>query len=245
MPELNRGLLALAAAALLAAPAYAATPSSSGSGSTGTAESGNSASPAQQAANRDFGRFSQDGAKAFQDIDLARLAIFNGQTSQAQQDVQQAEAMLTKAKSDDTVFTKAESELKVPAGTTQRGPSNATPSTTRIAWLPIGGTMSIEEDYLANHAKSAGVDKADAQVKSGNARQAMETLKLHDVDVSFLEQVAPLQASLQGVEQASNLLSQNHYFAANQALKKVDDGVRIDEQSYVGTPQTKTASAGK
>jgi hypothetical protein len=73
----------------------------------------------------------------------------------------------------------------------------------------------------------------------------METLKLNDVDVSFVEQVAPLDATLKGVQQAASLLSQNHYFAANQALKGVDDGVRIDEQAYVATPESKTASAGK
>jgi hypothetical protein len=243
MPDFNRRVLSLAAAVLMTVPAYAATPNTSETASAKPDDQGGSA--AQAAAARDFGHFSQDGAKAFENIDLARLAIFDGQTEKAQQDLQQAEAMLAKAKSDDTVFTKAESELKVPAGTTQRGPANVTPSTTRIAWLPIGGMMTIDEDYAASNAKTAGVAKADTQMKQGKTKAALDTLKLHDVDVSFDEQVAPLDATIKGVQQAANLLSQDHYFAANQALKRVDDGVRIDEQSYVATPENKTASAAK
>jgi hypothetical protein len=242
MHHLSRRALSFAAAALITVPAYAAMPSTSTNAST-TTQNANATS--QTTADRDFGQFSRDGAKAFADIDLARLEIFDGQTASAEKDVQQAEAMLTKAKSDDTVFMKAESELKTPAGTTQRGPANATPSTAKIAWLPVGGTMMIDEDYTADKAKNAGVAKADAEVKQGNTKQALDTLKLHDVDVSFVEQVAPLDATLKGVEQAATLMSQNHFFAANQALKSVDDQVRIDEQTYVATPDTKTADAKK
>jgi hypothetical protein len=245
MSDFNRALLGLAAAFCMAVPAYAATPHSSMNSASGSSQSEGSNSAALSTAERDFGHYSQDGARAFQDIDLARLAIFNGQTSQAQQDVQQAQAMLDKAKSDESVFTKAESELKVPTGSKQTGPANATPSTTRISWLPISGMMSIDEDYTANPKKTAGVAKADAQMKAGNTKQAMETLRLNDVDVSFVEHVAPLQATLKGVDQAASLLKQDQYFAANQALKRVDDGVRIDEQTYVGTPDSKTASAAK
>jgi hypothetical protein len=253
MRELNRRVLSVAAAALFAVPAYAATPNASSSAAAGTEASDAPTSAVQKTANSDFGKVSRDGAKAFDDIDLARLAIFNGQTAKAQQDVQQAEAMLTKAKSDETVFTKAESELKVPAGTAQRGPANATPKTEQIAWLPVSGMMVTDEDYIADKAKGAGVAQADAeadaqadaQVKQGDTKHALETLKLHDVDVSFVEQVAPLDATLKGVEQAANLMEQGHYFAANQALKTVDDGVRIDEQDYVAAPASKTASAAK
>ena len=247
MREFSGKTLGFVAAALIAVPAFAATPAASSGGKTmsatsDTAGAGASDTAAAKAADHDFGKFSQDGAKAFDNIDLARLAIFNGQTAKAQQDVKQAEAMLTKAKSDDAVYMKAESELKVPAGTAQRGPANATPSTTRVAWLPVAGSMVIDEDYSADKAKGEGVAKADAEVKQGNSKQALDTLKLHDVDVSFVAQVAPLDATLKGVEQAANLMEQGHYFAANQALKAVDDGVRIDEQSYVATPEMKAAA---
>jgi uncharacterized low-complexity protein len=155
MVKFNRRVLSLAAAALIALPAYAATPHASANAATTTEDQGSGSSAAQKAADSDFGRFSHDGAKAFEAIDSARLAIFDGQTAKAQQDVQQAEAMLAKAKSDDTVFTKAESELKVPAGTSQRGPANATPSTKQVSWLPIGGMMTIDEDYSADKTKTA------------------------------------------------------------------------------------------
>ena len=245
MRDFTGRVLGVAAMALIAVPAYAAVPASNADTTTRTADAGSSNNAAQKAADSDFGKFSQDGARAFADIDLARLEIFNGQTTKAAQDVHQAEAMLTKAQSDDTVFTKAESELKVPAGTTQHGTATSTPATTRISWLPVGGTMMIDEDYTADKTKRAGVDQADAQMKQGDSKQALKTLKLHNVDVSFVEQVAPLQASLKGVEQADTMMAQHHYFAANQALKSVDDGIRVDEQVYDEKPDSKTASNAK
>jgi hypothetical protein len=241
--KFNRPVLSLAASVLIALPAYAGTSTETNNApkAADTQASGNSA--AQTTADHDFGTYSHDGAKAFDDIDLARLAIFEGQTKKAAQDVQQAEAMLTKAKSDDQVFVKAEADLKVPHGTAQQGPANATPGTARIAWLPVGGMMAIDEDYTADKTKDSGVAKADAQMQQGNTKQALDTLKLHDVDVSFVEKVAPLDATLKGVQTAATLLSENHFFAANQALKGVDDGVRINVQSYEAAPDSKSASA--
>jgi hypothetical protein len=227
----------VAASLLIALPAYAA----SNSGQTTEPAQASKADNTQTAADRDFGKYSQDGSKAFDDIDTARIAIFDGDTAKAKQSIQDAQAMLTRAKSDDSVFMKAESELKVPAGTTQRGPNTA-PSTTRVAWLPIGGAMALDEDFAANANKKSGVDKADEQIKQGNTKAAMDTLKLHDVNLTFVEDVVPLESTISGVQQAETLISQGHYFAANQALKTVEDGVRTDEQTYVATPEKRASN---
>lgn len=226
---------ALAAALLASAPALAAAQNNTG------ADNG-TMSAAQQQAEHDFSKFSQDGMKAFQDIDNARLEIFEAQTGKAKQDVQEAQALLQKAQSDNTVFMKAESELKAPPGQRQRSSgANATPSATQVAWLPINSSMVIDEDYLGNPGKAAGVNEADKNIQNGDKKQAMDALKLHDVDVSFIVQAAPLQATIQGVSEAASDMQQGHYFAANAALKKVDDGVRLDDESYVGTPKNQEA----
>ncbi|MGA7807499.1 YfdX family protein, partial [Bradyrhizobium sp.] len=94
-----------------------------------------------QDAGRELGKLSTDGRKAFQDVRLARLAIFDGQTDQAKKYVDEAKASMAKAKTDDTAFTKAEASLKPPAGVSQPtatpgGADKPTPSTTPTAWLP-------------------------------------------------------------------------------------------------------------
>jgi hypothetical protein len=189
-------------------------------------------SPAQKAADQNFGKVSQDGASAFRNVRLARLAIFDGKTGDAQKDIKAAAASLQRASTDDSVFMKAEAELKAPKGMTQ--PATATSG--KVKWLPIDGALAIGEDYAATSAKAAGVAKANAQLKSGDQAHALETLKLAGLDVSFDEAVAPLQKSIDGVNQAEQLADSGKYYEANQALKGVQDGIRFDEQDMVAVP---------
>jgi hypothetical protein len=200
-------------------------------------------SPAQQAANRDFGKFSAQGFKAFADIQQARLAIFNGDTGLAKKDIRAAAAALDQAKSDGTVFMKAEAELTPPKGTTEPNPGNTQPSTTQVKWLPINGAMTIADDYVGDPQKAAGVGKADTQLKAGHNAQALQTLKLAAVDVSFDEQVAPLDPTISGVNNAEQLADSGKYFEANQALQKVQDGIRFDVQNVSTTPAAAQAHA--
>ena len=191
-------------------------------------------SPAQKTANQDFGKVSNDGASAFQNVRLARLAIFDGKPSDAQNDIKAAAASLQKASADDTVFVKAEADLKAPKGMNQ--PANTTATSEAVQWLPIDGTMTIGENYVDSPDKVTGVAKANAQLKSGDHARALETLKLAGVDVSFDEAVAPLKKSMEGVNQAEQLADSGKYYEANQALKGVQDSIRFDEQDLVAVP---------
>jgi hypothetical protein len=209
---------------LAAAPAFAAD-NTSGAPSSSTD---------RQQADQDFGKLSKDGMKAFRDIREARLAIFDGKTDAAKTEIGEAQAALQKAKSDDSIFTKAESELKTPAGMTLK--SGKAASTQAVAWLPVGGAMALDEDYAASPSKAQGVAKADTQLKQGDRKSAMETLRLADIDVDFIAELAPLQTTLDGVDHAMQLADAGHFFQANQALKTVEDGVRFDDEAFVATP---------
>ena len=68
----------------------------------------------EQAALKDAGKLSADGSLAYNDIALTRLAIFDGRVKDANTFVNQADAALEKAKTDDSVFMKAEADLKAP-----------------------------------------------------------------------------------------------------------------------------------
>jgi hypothetical protein len=203
-----------------------ATPALAAEGST------TQMSPAQQTADKDFGKVSQDGVSAFRDIQLARVAIFDAQPRDAQKDIKAAADSLQKASTDDTVFIKAEADLKAPKGVTQP----ALASSGAVQWLPVDGAMTIGEDYVDSQAKAAGVAKANAQLKAGDHAHALETLKLAGVDVSFDTAVAPLKKTIDGVNQAEQLADAGKYYEANQALKAVQDGVRFDEQDLIAVP---------
>ena len=169
-------------------------------------------SAAQTTAYRDFGRVSKDGFGAMRDVSMARWAIFNGDTNGAKLDIQKANSALKRAQSDDSVFMKAESALTPPAGVTQpKAADNAQPSTQTVKWLPVDGAMALDEDYTASPAKSAGVSKANAQLKNGDHEGAMQTLKLAGVNISFDEAVVPLNATMAGVNKAETLLDSGEF----------------------------------
>jgi hypothetical protein len=206
---------------ITAVPAFADTTDTTHAlNSAEMAKTGSSIAGEQMTANQDFGKLSVDGAKAIRDVRLARIAIFNGQSNQAKSYTNEAEAEIARAEGDNTSFMKAEADLKTPKGVSQLG--SGTPSTTPVAWIPVDGSITFGEDYVATPAKSASLAKANDQLHKGQNGQAMETLKLADIDVSYILEVAPLRQTATDIQQAAQLVNQGKYYEANQALKMAD-----------------------
>jgi hypothetical protein len=159
-------VVALAASTMLTTAAFSAEQS----GKTSAVDT-SKPSAAAQADNQDFRKLSADGLKAFRDVRLARLAIFDGHADQAKKYVDEARTAIGKAKTDDTAFMKDEASLKPPAGvsqkTAQAGTDNSAPSKTAIAWLPVDGGLTLGEDFVATPTKAAGVAEANDQLKKG------------------------------------------------------------------------------
>ncbi len=210
--------------------------------------------PQQTLANKDFGKLSADGSNAFQDLTLTRLAIFDGRIDDAKKYIQQAETAFDKAKKDEAVFTKAEADLKPPAG--KNAPANQTigaaPPTGKpadsksadqmkkpIAWLPVDGAISINEDYTANPAKKGAVAEANKNLKSGDRTKAMETLKLADMDIDVTLAVVPLEQTIDNVHQAAGLINDGKYYEASQLLRQAQDSERFDVTSITAKPSSK------
>lgn len=216
------------ATSLMASAAYAATTPSM-----------------QTTANHDYSKLSVQGANALRDVELARLAIFNGQTGAAKTYTDDAERAIAKAQTDDAVFIKAESDLRTPANMAHSS-TGTTPSTTAIRWIPVDGSMTLGEDFVATPEKSASVTKANEQLKKGQKKDAMETLKLANIDVNFVLEVAPLDKTTSGIQNAAQLMSSAKYYEANQALKGVEDGMRYDTETIDEVPKAAAnASTGK
>lgn len=216
----------------------------------GSAATANQPTAATQNANKELGKLSADGRKAFQDVRLARLAIFDGQTDQAKKFADEAKASIAKAKTDDTAFMKAEASLKPPAGVSQRSATQgagdkSTQNTTPTAWLPVDGGLTLGEDFVATPAKAAGVAKANEQLKKGDHKQAMETLKLSEINVAFVMEVAPLDKTISGIDTAAQLIDSGKYYEGNQALKGVEDGVRYDVADVNSDPGKASSTMDK
>ena len=216
----------------------------------GSAPTANQPTAATQNANKELGKLSADGRKAFQDVRLARLAIFDGQTDQAKKYVDEAKVSIARAKTDDTGFMKAEASLKPPAGVAQRTATQGDTdkpmqSTTPTAWLPVNGGLTLGEDFVATPTKAAGVAKANDQLKKGDHKQAMETLKLAEINVAFVMEVAPLDKTVSGIDTAAQLIDSGKYYEGNQALKGVEDGIRYDVADVNSGPEKASSTSDK
>ncbi|MEH3118727.1 MAG: YfdX family protein [Methylorubrum populi] len=199
--------------------------------------------PAQKAVDKDVGKLSKDGAQAFRDMHLARVAIFDAAPAQAKDFIGKAKAALAKAKTDDAVFNKAEADLKTPADlsasakATDKTPDKKIPSSEQIAWLPVDAQLTLGEDFQATPAKASAVTDANKSLMKGDKKAALEKLKLADVDVNFIMAVLPLDKTATDIDQAAALIEQGKYYEANALLKTAEDRMRFDVIDAVGLPQ--------
>lgn len=199
-----------------------------------------------KAIDKDVGKLSKDGAQALQDIQATRIAIFNAQPDQAKSLIHKAKEEMLKAGKDDSVFTKAVSEL-TPARNTNPGdkvettkPDAATP----IAWLPIDSQISLGEDFQATPEKMAAVTDANQSLKKADRKSALEKLALADVDVKFTTAVVPLEQTSSDVNKAADLIDQGKFYEANAALKDVTDHAMLNIVDIYGQPyKAKAAKA--
>ncbi|GJE19218.1 YfdX family protein [Methylobacterium marchantiae] len=212
---------------------------------------------AQQAADQDVGKLSKDGAQAFRDLHLARIAIFDADPTLAKDLIGKAQALLATAKTDEAVYTKAEADLRAPAKHSYAAKSangakaadagkstDAARATAQpTAWLPVDGQLTLGEDFVATPAKAAAVATANKSLEKGDRKGAVDQLKLAGVDMSFVLAVVPLNQTATDVDQAANLIGQGKYYEGNALLKRVEDGVRFDVVDMVGTPQKTSAAA--
>ena len=196
----------------------------------------------QKTADKDFGKFSTDGASAFSDITMTRRAIFEGRTDDAKKYVALAEAGFNKAKGDDSVFTKAEADLKPPA---KAAPEKAATNTTTpppdegapIAWVPVDGSITIAEDITGNAPKTAAVGDANKSLQTGDRDAAMEKLKVAGIQVAVVLAVMPVQTTIEKVHQAAVMIDAGKYYEGSQELRLAQAGERFDMVSDVGTPK--------
>ncbi len=237
---------------------WAATMPSSNGGAGISPQSSNEASSSQKAVNSDFAKLSNDGAKAFRDVMLARVAIFDGRVDEAKKLANEADQSFAKAKTDATVFTKAEADLRPPKATNKADAQPETKSSLSdsemkkpTAWLPVDAVVSINEDYKLNPAKTTAVADADQSMKSGDQKGEMEKLKLAGVNTDIVLGVVPVDQTISDVHQAAQLINSGKFYEGSQVLRQIQNNEHFDVADVVETPvanksasNTSTASPG-
>lgn len=180
-------------------------------------------SPAENAkADQDLVKVSRDAMLTMRDLRGARLAIFNGEPERARTF---ADAAVTRigaalgAADDYAVQTK---EAK--SGET---------------YIPFNASLTVLDAYKATNAKA--IAKANEHLDKGKQKEALETLKLSEVDLAVSAWMIPVKFAQEHITDAAQLIGEGKYYEANLALKAVDDAVVMQDFELVGKPQTKDA----
>jgi len=177
---------------------------------------------------------------------LTRRALYEGRTDDAKKFVALADAGFNKAKADDTVYTKAEADLKPPAAKTsgaKTGSADAEPDAATatekkpIAWVPIDGSITIAEDITGDAAKTAAVADANTSLKKGDREGAVQKLKVAGIEVAIVLAVMPIDMTIDKVHKAADLIDAGKYYESGQELRMAQADERFDMVGNMGTPK--------
>lgn len=185
-------------------------------------------------AARDFGRLSDDGVSAFNDVHQARRAIFDGKTGEAAKFIMDAQASIAKAKIDDTVFMKAEGNMRVPHMGTAKQLAARDPSNKPMSWIPIDSEIEMGETFVATPDSDSAAVTARKSLEKGDGAASLEAIKTNGLDINYVVALAPVEQSSADINQAASLIGSHDYYGASQALRHAEAGVRYDEFDDVG-----------
>ncbi|WP_250456201.1 YfdX family protein [Caballeronia sp. ATUFL_M2_KS44] len=192
----------------------------------------------------DMGKVSGKGNEAFQQIELARLAIFNGQGARAAKLVSAAQKSLQEAQADNTAFTKAEKDLKLPptAHPASPGESDVAKASKALVWLPVGADVTVTDNLVQSADKSKAVASANELIKHGQRDKALNALKVANINVAYTMELVPLKLVMADVDDAARLMNQHKYYEANGALRQALASVRYDWVDLNAIPQSTVAA---
>ena len=177
-------------------PSQGNAPTSTAPVSQASAAPNTQESAEDKAADKDFGRLSDDGASAFADIHFARLAIFDGNIDEAAKLISDAKESLNRAANDNTAFMKAETELSGPSEPSQQASGTQQKDKAKTAWLPIDGQLVIGETYKPTSQNAAAVVSARKSLRKGQSDEALKAIRMAAIDVDYTMRLRACQAGV-------------------------------------------------
>ncbi len=175
-------------------------------------------------------KFSQDGNAAMREVRGARFAIFNGDPKTSMQLMENAKASVAAAEKDAPSFgtrTTMSVQGKVVGTPAVKGQ--------KAQEIPFDGQLMLGENFVMTPEKQAHIDKANEHFKNGRNKEALEELRLGEIDVSYTRLWMPIAATNKDLDQAIKLSRDHKYYEANLALKAIEDGVVVDSVSLADT----------
>lgn len=250
-------------------PAFAQTGSSNKTGSTNsTQQSYSTQSPHSNMSGSQTNMRSGDpmkpskaGFQAMYELRAARLAIFNGNPqavqdllSDAQSSLQAVSREISSSNNGSGGSSSSSSSSNTSSGNngggnngsnqtamSNSGSSNSGSNTSgSVHYIPIDGQIMLVDSFVDSSAKKSHVDKANQNIAQGKSKEALDELRLAQVDAFFTGVVMPLEPTLKHVSDAKKLVDQKKFYEANLALKAAEDGIRADSFALTGMSNSGT-----
>ena len=174
---------------------------------------------ARGAADHGAPALSLHGARGYADIELVRVALFDGRIADAKRLVAEAVDSFDKAKGDASVMAKAEASREISAKAYEGGPD--------IRWVPISGEPGLVEDLNADPAKAAAVAEADGKLAVGDRAGALAALERGKARGEVVIALLPLDETLSALRRAATLVDGGKFYEAHALLLHVLGTTRL------------------
>lgn len=182
-------------------------------------------------------KFSQDGNDAMREIAAARVAVFNANPKGAMDMLNKAKASLAKAEAEAPTFA-------IKTTVSVEGKKVGTTSDNETAKsVPVDGQLVLSDDFVPTPEKLAHINKANEHFKKGEKKEAMDELRLGEIDVMYNRAWLPLASTAKHLDQARKLMDEHKYYEANLALKAIGDSMTVDSVSLTEAPKQAAAKA--
>ncbi len=212
-------VLAADAAPAASAPAAATAAQSAAA----QPEAGDNAS--EQATEKELIKVSEDAAITMHNVRGARLSIFNGQPGQALTYVDAAVARAAAAVADAEKYA-------VDANVPEKDD----------AYVPYDASLTVLDTFEPSKAKLQHIAKANEHLHRGEKQEAMEVLKLGEVDVAVTARLVPVKLAKKHIDAAAKLVGEGKYYEANLVLKSVEDATIIETFAIDAVPKAQVKS---
>ncbi|MGO4909478.1 YfdX family protein [Pseudorhodobacter sp. W20_MBD10_FR17] len=144
-------------------------------------------------------------------VRAARMALFDNKIDEAKANVADATKALSAGETDLKALLVADSDKADAAK----------------AFLPFDMSMALTDTFKPTQESEKALKEAKGLMTSGEKDKAIEVLRVASVDLNISAALLPEQGSLDKLKQATDLLEGQEYFAANLALKSIEDSVVV------------------
>ncbi|WP_230042103.1 YfdX family protein [Escherichia coli] len=155
------------------------------------------------------------GNEAMQNIQLARVALFNGDTGAAKKYLLMANEKINDDKTDWKKFEKKTHKKMV---------------IDSDGYVIINASMSVNEKFQSADVKKQTINNVNKKIEAGDKKGAIETLRLAGISVVENLDLMPLQQTRNDIQKAISLFKEGKYYQANLVLLSAEQGIIVDSE---------------